>query len=152
MCQLPRRIVITGQIYSVTLTPLRLNGLRAAAEWGAAGSGSDQFHLPHAIIVDGSNVVYVVDRENERIEKFDLGGHYLGEVDGLGRVYSLALGDHGTLCDDVAAQCSTRVARLDREDGTWLWQDIGLCACDRYSDSSLPGSGEWQPATDGCRQ
>ena len=66
-------------------------------EWGAAGSGSGQFHLPHAIIVDKSNVVYVADRENGRIEKFDLSGHYLGEIDGLGRVYSLAFGDHGTL-------------------------------------------------------
>jgi hypothetical protein len=70
---------------------------RLITEWGAAGSGSGQFHLPHAIIVDRSNVVYVADRENGRIEKFDLAGHYLGEIDGLGRVYSLAFGDHGTL-------------------------------------------------------
>lgn len=66
-------------------------------EWGGAGSGAGQLHLPHAIIVDRNNVVYVADRENGRIEKFDLAGRYSGEIDGLGRVYSLALGEHGTL-------------------------------------------------------
>ena len=70
---------------------------RLITEWGDSGSGAGQFHLPHAIIVDRSNVVYVADREHGRIEKFDLAGHYLGEIDGLGRVYSLAFGDHGTL-------------------------------------------------------
>ncbi len=65
--------------------------------WGNAGSDAGQFHLPHAIIVDRSNVVYVADRENGRIEKFDLAGHYVGEISGLGRVYSLAFGKHGTL-------------------------------------------------------
>jgi len=72
------------------------------SKWGQAGSGAGQFHLPHAIIVDRNSVVYVADRENGRIEKFDLAGHYLGEIGGLGRVYSLAFGEHGTLWATMA--------------------------------------------------
>ena len=72
------------------------------AEWGKAGSGAGQLHLPHAIIVDKNDIVYVADRENGRIEKFDLAGHYVGEIDGLGRVYSLAFGELGTLWATMA--------------------------------------------------
>ena len=46
--------------------------------WGMKGSGPGQFDLPHSIAVD-DNLVYVGDRENERIQIFDLKGAYLGE-------------------------------------------------------------------------
>lgn len=58
-------------------------------EWGSAGTGPGQFRLPHSIAVDTSGVVFVADRENGRIQRFDLGGTYLGEWPNLGRVYSL---------------------------------------------------------------
>lgn len=66
-------------------------------EWGSTGSGPGQFHLPHSIVVDEHNILYVADRENGRIEKFDLNGKLLGEIPDLGRIYSLKLGANGTL-------------------------------------------------------
>lgn len=36
-------------------------------------------------------MVYVADRENGRIEKFDLNGKYLGQIHGLGRVFAIKL-------------------------------------------------------------
>jgi hypothetical protein len=60
-------------------------------EWGSAGTGPGQFHLPHSIVIDEDGVIYVADRENGRIERFDLDGKFLGEFDGLGRTYSLKL-------------------------------------------------------------
>jgi streptogramin lyase len=66
-------------------------------EWGSAGSGPGQFHLPHCIVADENNILYVADRENGRIEKFDLEGGFLGEIANLGRTYSLKLGASGTL-------------------------------------------------------
>jgi hypothetical protein len=36
----------------------------------------------------------VADRENFRIEKFDLDCHYLGEISNVGRIYSLKLVNH----------------------------------------------------------
>ena len=66
-------------------------------EWGSAGTGPGEFHLPHSIVVDENNTIYVADRENGRIEKFDLDGKFLSEFSNLGRTYSLKLGANGTL-------------------------------------------------------
>ena len=67
-------------------------------EWGRAGSGPGEFDLPHCVVVDQKGgVLYVADRENGRIEKFDLSGKHLGTIGGLGRVYSLQLGAKGIL-------------------------------------------------------
>src|SRR6202789_1814690 len=66
-------------------------------EWGSPGIGPGQFHLPHAIVIDENNILYVADRENGRIEKFDIDGKYIGEIPNLGRTYSLKLGANGTL-------------------------------------------------------
>jgi DNA-binding beta-propeller fold protein YncE len=46
--------------------------------WGMKGSGPGQFDLPHSIAVD-DDLVYVGDRENARIQIFDLNGRYIRE-------------------------------------------------------------------------
>jgi len=43
--------------------------------WGEPGTGPGQFNLPHGIAVDDDNNVYVADRENDRIQIFDLDGN-----------------------------------------------------------------------------
>jgi streptogramin lyase len=58
--------------------------------WGSAGSGPGQFRIPHGIAVDG-NVLYVADRENNRIQRFDLSGRYLGEWTQLGKPFALKI-------------------------------------------------------------
>ncbi len=60
-------------------------------QWGKHGTGPGEFNLPHAIQIDSQGIIYVADRENGRIEKFDLNGKFLGEIDHLGRTYSLRL-------------------------------------------------------------
>ena len=60
-------------------------------QWGKPGSGPGEFNLPHAIQVDRQGIIYVADRENGRIEKFDLNGDFLGEFEHLGRIYSFKL-------------------------------------------------------------
>lgn len=58
-------------------------------EWGAAGGGPGEFRLVHGIAIDQSDVVYVADRENGRIQRFSRDGKLLGIWDGLGKVFSL---------------------------------------------------------------
>ncbi len=58
--------------------------------WGQPGSGPGQFQIPHGIATDGQ-VIYVADRGNARIQRFDLDGHYLGEWTHLGRPFALKL-------------------------------------------------------------
>jgi hypothetical protein len=59
--------------------------------WGGLGNAPGEFNLPHSIQITADGIIYVADRENGRIEKFDLRGHFLGEIAHLGRVYSFKL-------------------------------------------------------------
>jgi len=56
--------------------------------WGGAGTGPGQFNIPHGIAYQG-NTVYVADRGNSRVQRFDLDGRYLGEWTNLGRPFAL---------------------------------------------------------------
>jgi streptogramin lyase len=64
-------------------------------QWGRPGTGPGEFHLPHSIQIGADGTIYVADRENGRIQKFDMGGKFLGEIAHLGRVYSLKLAADG---------------------------------------------------------
>ncbi|MHC4535909.1 MAG: peptidyl-alpha-hydroxyglycine alpha-amidating lyase family protein [Planctomycetota bacterium] len=46
-------------------------------QWGQEGDGPGQFALPHAIIADSLNRLYVADRENARIQVFGIRGKLL---------------------------------------------------------------------------
>jgi hypothetical protein len=100
-------------------------GGKKVREWGSAGSGPGQFHLPHSIVADENDILYIADRENGRIEKFDLDGKFLGEIPGLGRIYSLKLGADGTLWAGLQplnepAGSPGWVVKLDRKTGKIL--------------------------------
>jgi DNA-binding beta-propeller fold protein YncE len=56
--------------------------------WGSAGTGPGQFQIPHGIAY-AANTLYVADRGNSRVQRFDLDGHYLGEWTNLGRPFAL---------------------------------------------------------------
>jgi hypothetical protein len=60
-------------------------------EWGTAGTGPGQFRLPHSIQIDEKNVVYVADRENGRVQRFNRQGTYLGEWSQYGKTFGLKL-------------------------------------------------------------
>lgn len=64
---------------------------RKVREWGTAGTGPAQFQLPHSIVVDEGGIVYVADRENGRVQRFDLEGKFLGQWPDFGKTFSLAL-------------------------------------------------------------
>ena len=45
--------------------------------WGNKGTAPGQFRLPHSIVVDRNNNIYVGDRSNRRIQVFDTDGKFL---------------------------------------------------------------------------
>lgn len=47
--------------------------------WGGSGSGPGQFDLSHSVVVDARSQVYVADRQNRRVQIFDMNGRYLRE-------------------------------------------------------------------------
>ena len=52
---------------------------RFIKQWGARGTGAGEFFAAHSIEVDANDTLYVADRENMRIERFDTEGNFLGE-------------------------------------------------------------------------
>lgn len=45
--------------------------------WGSKGKGPGQFDLPHGIALDAAGRVFVVDRQNGRLQAFDGNGNHL---------------------------------------------------------------------------
>src|SRR5262245_15737341 len=42
--------------------------------WGAKGAGQGQFNLPHSLVIDRNDNIYVGDRTNRRVQVFDTEG------------------------------------------------------------------------------
>ena len=66
-------------------------------QWGRRGTGPGEFGLPHNVVVDAQNRVYVTDRDNERVQVFDDSGKFLMEWKGTGGVSALALTKDGRI-------------------------------------------------------
>ena len=64
---------------------------RKVGEWGSPGTGPGEFRLPHSLAVDEDAIVYVADRENGRIQRFDRDGTFLGEWPAYGKTFSIDL-------------------------------------------------------------
>lgn len=92
-------------------------------QWGSAGTGPGQFHLPHGITIDRDNIIYVADRENGRVQKFNLDGKYLGEWP-LGRTYSVRAIDGVVWASmqtiDTPVPSPGWIVKLDRKTGKVL--------------------------------
>jgi hypothetical protein len=143
------RIFISDGYANARILEYTANG-RKVREWGSAGNGPGQFHLPHAVVVDENNILYVADRENGRIEKFDLDGKFLGEIPNLGRTYSLKLGANGTLWAGMqplneAPGSPGWIVRLDRETGKILGY---VPVSEKAGLHSVEDAGDGQPMTD----
>ena len=81
---------------------------------------SGEFRLPHSIQIDERGIVYVADRENGRIQRFDRSGKFLGEWTQYGKTFGLKLvGDADLAVHDPASEPRARLAdKLDRGTGT----------------------------------
>ena len=64
-------------------------------QWGKRGSGPGEFQLPHNIVVDSRDRIYVTDRDNRRVEVFNANGEFLTEWRDTGGVSALAITSDG---------------------------------------------------------
>lgn len=82
--------------------------------WGSKGDGPGQFNLVHAIAIDGSGRVLVGDRNNSRIQIFDLAGNYKTQWNHVGKPYGLYACHDGSLfvCGLAADGTTFRVLHL----------------------------------------
>ena len=70
---------------------------RYITAWGKKGDGVGEFNLPHTVAVDRDSRVYVGDRENYRVQVFDVDGNFLTKWDHVGSPWGLDIAPDGTL-------------------------------------------------------
>jgi DNA-binding beta-propeller fold protein YncE len=70
---------------------------RLLESWGAPGGGPGEFNLPHnAVIVDG-RTLYVADRENNRVQVFDIKGRPIAQWADFAGPTGISIGADGTV-------------------------------------------------------
>lgn len=82
-------------------------------QWGQEGDEPGQFALPHSIVADSHNRLYVADRENARIQVFDTKGKLLAVWADLITPWGLCM----TKKDEIWV-CGSSVNK--DEEGKWL--------------------------------
>ncbi|MBU0580376.1 MAG: hypothetical protein KKA19_04285 [Candidatus Margulisbacteria bacterium] len=110
-------------------------------EWGEKGDREGQFENPLKIAIDKNNNIYVVDRDNCRIQKFDSDGNFITTWGSKGRtkkngpelagLFLLPIG----ICSDgsnniyVVDRGNSRIQKFD-SDGNFkaAWEDIASFA------------------------
>jgi len=60
--------------------------------WGGKGKGPGQFEVAHGIAIDAQGLLWVTDRENQRIQIFDGDGTFVREIKYAGLPCSLDIG------------------------------------------------------------
>ncbi|MEI9900560.1 MAG: peptidyl-alpha-hydroxyglycine alpha-amidating lyase family protein [Hyphomicrobium sp.] len=60
--------------------------------WGGKGTGPGQFDVAHGMAIDAKGLLWVTDRENQRIEIFDQDGKYIKDVKFAGVPCALDIG------------------------------------------------------------
>jgi peptidylamidoglycolate lyase len=105
--------------------------------WGTPGAGPGQFRTPHSITGDSQGRIYVADRGNSRVQRFDAEGRFIDQWRSaqLGRPWAVSVARDGLVYvvdgGDQNPQPPDRagVVKLDQE-GRILqrWSEFGLAA------------------------
>jgi DNA-binding beta-propeller fold protein YncE len=83
---------------------------RKVREWGKSGTGSGEFDVAHDVSLSPDGRLFVADRENGRLQWFDLKGTYIGEKKFGGQLFSVAI----TAAGDVYVGVHGRRASSER--------------------------------------
>jgi len=70
---------------------------RKIRQWGRPGTGPGEFNVVHSIVVGPQGNLYIADRENGRVQWFDLDGNFLGQWKYGGQLYNVAFNAAGEL-------------------------------------------------------
>ena len=79
-------------------------------QWGGKGNGPGQFQVAHGAAIDAQGLLWVMDRENQRIQVFDASGTFVREMKYAGLPCSVDIGkQYVYMANGFAGQ----VVRLD---------------------------------------
>jgi DNA-binding beta-propeller fold protein YncE len=97
--------------------------------WGKKGTGPGEFNTPHVVAVDSEGLVYVSDRENNRIQIFDGNGKFLRQWTHLGATQGMCITPddemwivtHRTNIENLTYDTlAGRIMKIDRKTGRIL--------------------------------
>jgi DNA-binding beta-propeller fold protein YncE len=83
-------LVVTDGYGNARLVRFTRDGKYLGA-FGSRGNGPGQFQLPHNVVIDAKGLIYVSDRDNQRVEIFDAKGKYLRQWEHVGALSSLIM-------------------------------------------------------------
>jgi peptidylamidoglycolate lyase len=106
--------------------------------WGKKGAGPGEFNIPHGVSLDSHGNVFVADRENNRIQKFDPDGKFLKEwknnqADAL---YALAIDNS----DNIFAVDDTYIKDSTPKEDDIIQLDSELNLITRFGRSAASGN------------
>ncbi|MBS7701555.1 MULTISPECIES: peptidyl-alpha-hydroxyglycine alpha-amidating lyase family protein [unclassified Chelatococcus] len=113
-------------------------GGKYLTSWGKPGVEPGSFNVPHNIVCDEEDRIYVADRENHRIQIFDAAGRYISQWNNLHRPCALCLsratpsqiivGEVGpTMPVNIRTpNLGPRISILDREGGVVVRYGAGV--------------------------
>ncbi len=64
---------------------------RLLFSWGESGTDPGQFNIVHNITTDREGLVYIADRENQRVQVFDPNGKFLAQWENLSRAACICM-------------------------------------------------------------
>jgi YVTN family beta-propeller protein len=82
-------------------------------DWGKKGTGPGEFDVPHSIVIDSKGLLYVGDRENNRIQIFDTDGNFVREWDKIGSPWGLFITPGPDQVIYMSDGAANRVLKLD---------------------------------------
>lgn len=125
--------------------------LEAVRAWGQEGTGDGDFHSPIGIAIDAHDVIYVTEFKNNRVQRFDRDGKFLGKfavdempggiaVDRRGEIYVAPMmkhkicvyGQDGTLLREWG-QKGTADGELDQPGGIAIGLDDTVYVADQVN-------------------
>lgn len=98
--------------------------------WGEPGTGPGQFDLVHCVRIDKDDKLWVLDRENNRIQFFDTEGNYQGEWTGLHQPDTIYIDDEAGV---------VYIAELEQRVSIWTMGGDKLTEWGRGVESDKPG-------------
>ena len=99
-------------------------------KWGSYGTGNGQFNYPWGVSIDSFGNVYVADKGNNRIQKFDSSGNFILKWGSYGTGDGQFKYPHGVTVDSsgnvyVADQSNGRIQKFDSSGNFILKWGIG---------------------------
>lgn len=82
-------------------------------QWGSFGTGPGEFAVAHSLEIDTNDNIYVADRENFRVQIFDVEGNYLSEWNFNAMACAIFLHDNGFMY--MTTGFDGEIAKVDLE-------------------------------------